>query len=94
MKDHEYKRKEGDVVIIHGDKRSSTLQSVAKVKKVLLSKGNKVWSATMKYFINGKTVVINTPIYNFYAIQPVKQTSEDNRPMFNDHKNFCQIETS
>ena len=52
-KDYECKIKEGDVVIIHDDKKSHALWSVAKIEKVLLSK-DKVGGATIKYFINGK----------------------------------------
>ena len=62
VKDHECKIKEGHVVIIHDDKKSRASWSVAKVEKVLLSKDNKVRDATIKYVINGKTVVINRSV--------------------------------
>ena len=52
------KIKEADVKLVHDGKKSHVLWSVAKVEKSLLSKGNKVQSATIKYFINGKPVVI------------------------------------
>ena len=60
--------KEGDVIIIHDGKRSRTLWSVAKIEKVLLSKDNEVRGATIKYFINGKTVVINRTISKLYRL--------------------------
>ena len=41
VKDHECKIKEGDVVIIHGNKKSRALWSVANVEKVLLSENKK-----------------------------------------------------
>ena len=68
--------------------------SVAKVEKVLLSNDNKVRGATIKYFINGKAVVINGPINKFYPNEPVKQTSADIQPKFVDDTKICQIETS
>ena len=94
VKDHGCKIKEGDVVIIHDNKKSCALWSVAKVEKVLLSKDNKVRGAMIKYFINGKTVVINRPISKLYPIEPVKQTSADIQPKFVDDTKICQIETT
>ena len=94
MKDHEGKIKKGDIVIIHDEKKSRALWSVAKVEKVLLSNNNKVRGATMKYCINGKAVVINKPINKLYPIEPVKQTSADIQPKFVDDTKICQIETT
>ena len=82
MNDCECKIKTGDIVIIHDDKKSRALWSVAKAEKVLLSSDNKVRGATIKYFINGKAVVINRPITKFYPIEPVKQTSAEIQPKF------------
>ena len=84
VKDHECKIKKRDIVIIHDDKKSRALWSIAKVEKVLLSNDNKVRGATIKYFINGKAVVINRPIYKLYPTEPVKQTSADIQPKFVD----------
>ena len=64
----ESKIKEDDVVIIHDDKKSCALCSLAKIEKVLLPKDNKVRDATIKYVINGKTAVINRPINKLYPI--------------------------
>ena len=83
-KDHECKIKEGNVVIIHDDKKSRALWSVAKVEKVWLSKDDNVRGASIKYFINGKEVVVNRPINKLYPIEPVKQTSADIQPKFAD----------
>ena len=60
----------------------------------MLSNDNKVRVETIKYFINGKTVVINRPINKIYPIEPVKQTSVDIQPKFIDDTNICQIETT
>ena len=60
--------KEYDVIIIHDGKKSRTLWSVVKIEKVLLSKDNKVRGATIKYFINGKAVVINRTISKLYRL--------------------------
>ena len=68
--------------------------SIAKVEKVLLSNNNKVRGATIKYFINGKAVVINKPINKLYTIEPVKQTSADIQLKFVDDTKICQIETT
>ena len=86
--------KKGKIVIIHYDKKSRALWSVAKVEKVLLSNDNKIRGATIKYFTNGKAVVINRPINKIYPIEPVKQTSVDIQPKFIDDTNICQIETT
>ena len=94
MKDHDCKIKEGDAVIIHDAKNSRALWSVAKVERVLLSKDNKVRGATIKYFINGKAVVLNRPINKFYLIEPVKQTSTDIQLKFVDDTKICQIEAT
>ena len=94
MTDHECKIKRDDVVIIHDDKKLRALWSVAKVEKVLLAKDNKVWGATIKYFINGNAVVINRPINKLYPIELVKQTSVDIQPKFVDDTKICQIETT
>ena len=94
MKGHECKIKKGDIVIIHDDKKSRALCSVAKVEKVLLSNDNKVRGATIKYFINGKAVVINRSISKLYPIEPVKQTSADIQPKFVDGTKNCQTETT
>ena len=94
MIDHECKTKEGDVLIIHDDKKSRALSSVSKLKKVLLSKDNKVRRTTIKYFINGKTVVIIRPTNKRYPIEPMKQTSADTQPKFVDDTKICQIETT
>ena len=51
MNDCECKIKTGDIVIIHDDKKSRALWSVAKAEKVLLSSDNKVRGATIKYFL-------------------------------------------
>ena len=63
-------------------------------KKVFQSKDNKVQSATIKYLINGKTVVINRPINNPYPIKPIKQTSAEIQPKLVDDTKICQIETT
>ena len=76
------------------DKKSRALWSVAKVEKALLLKDNKVWGATIKYFVNGKKVVINRPINKLYPIDPVKQTSADIQPNFVEDKKNCQNETT
>ena len=94
VKDHECKLIEGNVLIIHNDKKSRALWSVAKVEKVLLSKDNKVPGAAIKYFINGKTAVINRPINKLYPIEPIKQTSADIQLKFVDDMKICQIETA
>ena len=60
--------KEYDVIIIHDGKKSRTLWSFVKIEKVLLSKDNKVRGATIKYFINGKAVVINRTISKLYRL--------------------------
>ena len=86
--------KKGKIVIIHDDKKSRALWSVAKVEKVLLSNDNKIRGATIKYFTNGEAVVINRPINKIYPIEPVKQTSVDIQPKFIDDTNICQIETT
>ena len=91
VKDHERKIKKVDIVIIHDDKKSHALWSVT---KVLLSNDNKVRGATINYFINGKAVVMNTPINKRYPIEPVKQTSADIQPKFVDDTKICQIETT
>ena len=72
VKDHEREIKEGYVVIIHDDKKSGALWSVAKVENILLSKDNKVRAANIKL-----TVVINRPIKKLYPIEPLKQTNAD-----------------
>ena len=82
------------IVLIHGDRKSRALWSVAKVEKVLLSNDNKVRGATIKYFINCKTVVINRPINKLYPTEPVKQTSADIQPKFVYDTKICQIETT
>ena len=92
MKDHERKIKEGDLVIIHDDKKSRAFRSAVKVEKILLSKYNKVRGAAIKYVINGKRVVINRPINKFYLIEPMKQTNADIQPKFVDDTKICQIE--
>ena len=68
--------------------------TITKVGKVLLSKDNKVLGATIKYFINGKTVVINRPINKLYPIEPLKQTRADTQPEFVDDTKTCQIQTT
>ena len=65
-----------------------------KSEKVLLSKDNKVRGAMIKYFINGKTVVINRPINKVYPMEPMKQTSADIQPRFVDDTKICKIETN
>ena len=82
------------MVIIHDDKKSRALWSVAKIEKVLLSNNNKVRGATIKYFINGKAVAINKPINKLYTIEPVKQTSADIQLKFVDDTKICQTETT
>ena len=94
VKGHECKIKKGDIVIIHDNKKSCALCSVAKIEKVLVSNNNKVWCATIKYFINGKAVVINRPISKLCPIEPVKQTSADIQPKFVDDPKICQTETT
>ena len=94
VKDHQCKTKKGDIVIIHDNKKSHALWLVAKVEKVLLSNDNKVRGATIKYFINGKAVVMNRPINKLYPIEPVKQTSADIQTKFIDDTKICQIETT
>ena len=91
---NECKIKEGDVAIIHDDKKSRGLWSVAKVEEALLSKEHKVRGPTIKYFINGKTVVINRPINKLYLIEPMKQTSANIQSKFVDETKICQIETT
>ena len=76
-------------MLIHGDKKSHALWSIANVEKLLLLKDNEVRVATIKYFINGKTVVMKS-INRLYLIEPMKQTSEDILPKFFDRK-ICQI---
>ena len=76
-------------MLIHGDKKSHALWSIANVEKLLLLKVNEVRAATIKYFINGKTVVMKS-INRLYLIEPMKQTSEDIPPKFFDRK-ICQI---
>ena len=76
-------------MLIHGDKKSHALWSIANVEKLLLLKDNEVRVATIKYFINGKTVVMKS-INRLYLIEPMKQTSEDIPPNFFDRK-ICQI---
>ena len=86
--------KKGKIAIIHDDRKSHALWSVAKVEKVLLSNDNKIRGVTIKYFTNGKAVVINRPINKIYPIEPVKQTSVDIQPKFIDDMNICEIETT
>lgn len=65
---------------------------IVKVKKVLLSKDNKVRSATIKHFINGKTVAINRPTNKLYPFELMKQISADVQPKFVNDAKICQIE--
>ena len=67
---------------------------VAKFEKVLLSKDNKIWGASIKYFINGKTVVIKRPKNKLYPVKPMKQTSAVLQQKFVDDTKICQIETT
>ena len=57
----------------------------------MLSNDNKVWGATIKYFINGKAVVIKRPINKLYLIEPVKQTSADIQPKFIGDTKFVKL---
>ena len=81
-----------DPALVHDGKKARALLSVAKVEKTVLPKDNKVQSARIKYFINGKPVVINRPINKlFYLTEPMKNTSDDIRPTFVDDSKICKI---
>ena len=82
-----------DVVIIHDDKKSRALWLFANVKKVLLSKDNKVWGATINHVTIGKKIGINRPIYKLYPIEPMKKDNVDIQPKFVDDTKVCEIET-
>ena len=70
-----------DSALVYDGKKPHALSSVAKVKKTFLPKDNKAQSARIKYFINGKPVVINIPINkHFYQTEPMKNTSDNIQP--------------